>query len=412
MARANEESRVKSDRVSQAMRRRQLKARDQVVINGVRSVPCWLRVNAVGKYELVPPMVDAVRDMYQMSADGMGRRAIVRALTAKGVRPPRGKYWALTTIQQILCSDAVLGVYQPCSRKVDGARRGRGAPVGEPIAGVYPAIVTADLARRARAAIVERRTGVTSGPKGAEFTNLFSGLVWCRCGSRMWLHDRGKKQGGRSLVCSAQHGGRRHCSSGSFNYVRFERTFLDHVAEMDLQRVNRELGAEEKLLQEQLAQIDGEIALKKSQIDALVRAVMEMQRDRADARTPGAIAEKIAELEAGLKHMERDKQAAEGRLKRTTGARHRDHAGEIERLRATMKDKHGDELFRVRAALASEIRRIARRITFDSKTGTAEVEIAGLAKLYILAARTVATMARAKGGVQGGVRPRTVAFSS
>jgi hypothetical protein len=94
----------------------------------------------------------------------------------------------------------LIGRFQPCRKEVefvDGVRREKRIPIGEPIEGYFPQVVSDDLWQRARRASAKRARpgrGNTGGRKGTIFSNLCTGLVRCdACGSPMNYRDRGPR---------------------------------------------------------------------------------------------------------------------------------------------------------------------------------------------------------------------------
>jgi hypothetical protein len=118
-------------------------------------------------FELIPERVDIVKRIFRLSTDGVGTYSIVKTLNRDGIPPfGRSNGWNESYIEKIVKNRAVLGEYQPHA-VIDGKRR----PVGDPVQGYYPAVVSEDefyaaqAARRARAChsackFIGRRSGV------------------------------------------------------------------------------------------------------------------------------------------------------------------------------------------------------------------------------------------------------------
>ncbi|MBD0276195.1 MAG: recombinase family protein [Acetobacteraceae bacterium] len=120
-----------------------------------------------------------VRLIFQLYADGLGYDGIARELNARNVptfenlgKRPTAAGWQTGYVNRILQNRAVIGEYQPCVRPVgdDGLRRPE--PVGEPVAGYFPAAIDRTLWDRAAAARNRRGDGKggaggTGGPKRA-----------------------------------------------------------------------------------------------------------------------------------------------------------------------------------------------------------------------------------------------------
>ncbi len=199
MARAHEESRIKSERVGEAWRQKKEKAREQGKPLTPRC-PEWLEVRD-GAFVERPERVTLVRRIFQETIDGFGRREIVRRLNSEGVPTFRGgKGWHTSSIAKIVQSRAVLGEYQPHT----GTHRNRNRkPDGDPIPTYYPSIIDNDIFWQAQGATQGRRQNA-GGRKGMSGSHLFQGLARCaHCAGSMHIINKGKPpKGGIYLACS------------------------------------------------------------------------------------------------------------------------------------------------------------------------------------------------------------------
>ena len=199
MARAHEESRIKSERVGEAWKQKKEKARDEGKPLTPRC-PEWLEVRD-GAFVERPERVALVRRVFQETIDGFGRREIVRRLNSEGIPTFRGgEGWHTSSIAKIIESRAVLGEYQPHT----GTHRNRNRkPDGEPIQNYYPPIIEDRIFWQAQAATQGRRQAA-SGRKGMSGSHLFQGLAKCaHCGAPMHIINKGKPpKGGVYLACS------------------------------------------------------------------------------------------------------------------------------------------------------------------------------------------------------------------
>lgn len=184
--RGHAESQRKSDLMGPAWARKRERARQDGSLM-TRRLPAWIEVRD-GRLRLVPERAAALRVIYTLSAKGYGHLRIIRELTRRGIAPfgaraPRGEeggkeryraaggtygagLWDRTYIAQILRDRRPVGEYQP--------RRHRVAE-GPPIPGYFPAAVSEELWRDARAGAARRR-GLTWRPK-RDYAELFTGLV-------------------------------------------------------------------------------------------------------------------------------------------------------------------------------------------------------------------------------------------
>jgi DNA invertase Pin-like site-specific DNA recombinase len=112
MARAHDESRIKSERVGEAWKQKKEQARKEGKPLTPRC-PEWLEVRD-GAFVERPERVVLIRRVFQETIDGFGRREIVRRLNSEGIPTFRGgKGWGTSSIAKIIESRAVLGEYQP-----------------------------------------------------------------------------------------------------------------------------------------------------------------------------------------------------------------------------------------------------------------------------------------------------------
>src|SRR5690606_2106015 len=199
MARAHDESRIKSERVGQAWRRKKEAARSEKKPL-TRRCPEWLEL-VDGRFVERPHRVVIVRRIFRETIEGAGRREIVRRLNAEGVPPFRGRNgWHTSSVAKIIQSRAVLGECQPHS----GTHKARNRkPEGDPITDYYPAIIDEETFWRAQAATQGRRQAA-AGRKG-RIVHLLQGFGRCgSCGGPMHILNKGRPpKGGIYLCCSS-----------------------------------------------------------------------------------------------------------------------------------------------------------------------------------------------------------------
>jgi hypothetical protein len=133
------------------------------------------------RYTVNKRKAKVVQLIFEMAANGLGKRLIARRLNQKKVPTfGRAAHWGQSYVQKILSNRAVLGEY--CPHK--GRSRHR-QPDGEPRLDFYPAIIAPDLWERAHRAIASRRTTSQKGNitgkyagQARHLNNLFQGLVF------------------------------------------------------------------------------------------------------------------------------------------------------------------------------------------------------------------------------------------
>jgi DNA invertase Pin-like site-specific DNA recombinase len=208
MTRANEESALKGERVAAAWARKRVAAREKSLPLSDR-IPGWLfsTRDATGRRTFTPreKKAGAVRQIFEQTEQGLGRRAIVKNLNRGDVPSFLSKSgWQPSSVIKIIRSRTAVGEYQPHRRDEDGKR----IPDGEPIKGYYPAVVDEALWVRANAAVkARRREG--GGRPGVEAANLLRGLAHCGvCGKRMLFVNKGAPPRAAGTTCA-----RRRCAS-------------------------------------------------------------------------------------------------------------------------------------------------------------------------------------------------------
>lgn len=366
MARANEESKTKSERVGAAWQRKHAVAGKMKV---TARCPGWLRLSADRtKFELIADKAAAVRRAFEMTANGIGRQVVARMLNASGVKSPGGGRWYASSLARLLKSDAVLGTYQPHE-----VRNGTRKPRGEPVKGYYPAVVKPELVQRARAAMAERARGY-AGRKGKAHTNLFGGLIYCSCGARMRIRHHGKERhGGPALACSDVVEGGSCEHRRRYNYGKFEAAFLENVREIDLSHLEQQQDAAMQALEAELAAVRLDIAAKTK---ALRRWTEQFEQD--DGGRLAVVADRIRKLGAELEALQLRERQFHQQLDhaRATQRSGQEQLATIERLRKRLAKADRDELYRLRANIAQEIRRVVQRITFKNRDdGSGIVEV-------------------------------------
>ncbi|MDO8249382.1 MAG: recombinase family protein [Rhodoferax sp.] len=171
MSRANEESKLKSKRIQDGWDKKQARALAGTEILTAKG-PSWLKLEN-GKWSLINDKVDAVRKVFELAIQGHGSPKIAKLLNEKYKISTlaTAKYWTQSSVASVLSSVSVIGTFQ---------RRDRPE---EEIEGYFPAIIDAEMFAAVREKVIGRRR--KSGVRGDVVNNLFSGLLFCPCGSKM-----------------------------------------------------------------------------------------------------------------------------------------------------------------------------------------------------------------------------------
>lgn len=165
LSRANEESRMKSSRVSAAWAAKRAKAGEEKL---TKICPTWLKLSD-DRTTFIPikERVKVVNRIYDLAASGVGQNGIARKLNAEKVPTFRGaKRWHISSVKKILDNRAVIGEFQP-GKMVDGKRQ-----LLEPIPDYFPAIVPMEVY-----ATVQRIRKARPSYRGRGGTNPLAGVV-------------------------------------------------------------------------------------------------------------------------------------------------------------------------------------------------------------------------------------------
>ena len=222
MSRANEESVMKSKRVSAAW---QKKLQD-VISSGkllTNNVPKWLKVED-GAIRLIPDRAEVVRRIFQLANDGVGQQTIVKRLNADTPAWSKTGSWQMSYVQKILNSPAVYGAIE-----INGTT----------VTDYYPKILPEEECLYIRGLRNSRRTSLNSGSrKGAVVSNLFSGLLKCGyCNASMLMitvTERRPPSMFKSLVCNGAKTGATKCECVRWKYEDFQMMFLFHTSQLDI----------------------------------------------------------------------------------------------------------------------------------------------------------------------------------
>lgn len=292
---SHEESRKKSDATNKSKRILWDHAENRTGkwANLANRIPTWLeRKPTLDGFDIIKDRADVVRMIYQMSADGVGVNTITGHLNT--ANPPIKPFaqaikykgqphtWGRSAVRQILTSSNVEGDFRPAS----------GAYKGRVIVGYYPRIVDADLVARARADLTARRK-VAGKSAASGSTNIFAGITSCgECGRRATLTTSVQKGRPYSYVrCEAA--GEKRCSNRSgYAYPKFEAAVLDILLDLALDDRFFAVAGELKAGRVRKAEIEKEIADKRTYRKNLMRSFKANDKDAQDL-----IDEAAAEIE-------------------------------------------------------------------------------------------------------------------
>jgi DNA invertase Pin-like site-specific DNA recombinase len=262
LSRGHSESRMKSERVGaawQAKKRRAAEKKEPVTAR----LPAWLDLKA-GKVVVNETRAAVVRRIYAEAAAGHGIGSIGRRLNVEGVPPiGRADYWARSYIAKLLSARAVVGEYQPHTRRNRQKRR----PEGKPIAGYFPAIITDDEWHAARAALASRRQ---KGGRPVPGVNLFQGL-WHDARDGASLHLVRKDPAYLSIANYKAKMGVNGSVYVGFPLPVFEEAILGRLREID----PREILPEGSRAADRVLVLTGKLADVEGRVEALKAKMVE-----------------------------------------------------------------------------------------------------------------------------------------
>jgi DNA invertase Pin-like site-specific DNA recombinase len=304
LSRGHSESAAKSIRVGAAWKTKKERAAKGEVChkNGSQFLtarcPGWLQV-ANGRLVKNDRACAAVRRIFSLCCDGHGIGMITKKLntekvptlaTTKRSRP----YWARSYVSKILMNRAVLGEYQPFTRRGGQVRK----PEGDPIPDYFPAVISEQQWYAAKAALAGRKG--KAGRLSKNYINPFQGLLKdARSGGTLHRVDKGKR-GGTVLVPYFGELGVNGEKAISFPFPVFEKAVLQMLSEVDPDEIVGNWEAEKvQELMGRLAEVEKRIrALQVALLAGDVQSVVEVLRQQESLKTQ--LAEELARAKQAL----------------------------------------------------------------------------------------------------------------
>ena len=291
LSRGHSESKVKSDRVSEAWSERRKDARAG---KGVltRQLPLWVEERD-GKLVAISERAQVVRRIFELSASGLGLFAIMARLKKDEV-PAFGKSgrWSISYLDLILKDRRAIGEFQP---KLRG-----GKPDGEPIANYFPRVVTEEQWERGR---MGARLRFSKPGRIGGRVNVFQGLLKSARDGFSYTVGGVSKKNPHPTIRSAGY----RLSGGpaeSFPLDTFEAAVLSCLKEIDPHQILESETRDESLgLAGELANVEADIVRLEAELDrggdkipSVVRALGKKEGRRKE------LAAKLAEVRQRSAH--------------------------------------------------------------------------------------------------------------
>lgn len=225
LSRGHSESMMKSERLGRAWQEKK-----RVAATSKRPLtsraPAWLSV-VDGAFVVDEGKAQAIRLVFRLATEGNGLSAIARKLNREKVPVVgKGAYWARSYVEKLLTSRAILGEYQPHTRR-GGHRR----PDGDAIADYFPRIISDEEWHAARGAMLSRKG---KGGRPSVRINLFAGVLKdAVSGGALHMLNKGKKGSGPILSSYMAINGVEGAKQASFPMEVFEEAILTQLREID-----------------------------------------------------------------------------------------------------------------------------------------------------------------------------------
>lgn len=366
MQRAFEESETKAKRLRAAWIN---KANNANVRKITARCGGWMKLSDDrSKFEFIPGRVEIVREIIQMSLDGMGQSVIAKRLNDRGVVSWNGANgWHTSTLAKILNNPALYGAFQP-HIKTDGKL----LPHGDPVKDYFPALMTEEqflILKKTRS----ERLFAGTGRRRNHVPNLLSGIAVCGyCGGSMVLMGNttlvNKPDGSterinkKSLVCD---NGRRgfKCWALRWRYEHFETSFLTSCRLIDLNLMLNEVEAGTSL-QSDIERLNDQITLQTSKLDDLGKKVTNIIEAIEEGLASQTLKDRLQSIEqeisAGLDQKAiLEKQLTDATFTSKTADQNIETMKEaIDRI----SQLEGEELFVFRSKLAEAIRKTIKQV--------------------------------------------------
>jgi hypothetical protein len=250
LERANDESRVKSERISDAKSRNLEKG----VNGGIVTKRCPFWIDFVDGKFVLNEHAKAVKRATELCFE-IGCMSIAQELNKEG----HPKKYTNSIVGKLLHKHAIYGSFHSMKNDEEGKR----TIFNKEIKNYYPPVISESEFHRISAKLNERLDSKLAGRKAEEFKNILRGLVFCKCGSTFRYHAQ--KSLYVDLVCAASLAGKcEFAKEGKgirHRYALIEQLFLTFHAQIPFHRIIVK-SDDVKALEKEHEEISGQIIQK------------------------------------------------------------------------------------------------------------------------------------------------------
>lgn len=240
--------------------------------------------------QLVPHPEEAPvrRLLYELYAEHKRKKAVARILNERGYRTRKGTKWSDTTVERLLSDPSAKGVRRAnYTRSTGQGRRWQLKPEKDWVLVPIEPIVPAELWDQCNALL---QNGRQAHPRnGRPATHLFTGVVFCHCGQKMYVPWNGSK-----YDCSRCH---TKIAIQDLDAVFQEQLRSFFLSPEDVARHLGQADEEIKAKEEQLTALEAEHGKVRQEMEKIYRLYV------GDQISPGGFGRTYRPLEERLKSL-------------------------------------------------------------------------------------------------------------
>lgn len=227
MIRANEESEIKSSRISSSWLSKRANIKSKIL---TKNCPAWLEYSDENeKFEIIEERGEVVKMIFDKCINSYGLFSIARYLNENKVPTfGRGEIWHISFLRKMIVNRSVIGEFHP-HMMIDGKRQ----KTDDAISNYFPKVIDENTYLLAQRSLFNRKFN-GKGRKGTSFTNIFSGLTYCgSCGSKMMLRNRGGINLSSKKLACGNHLVSGGCQMSEWTLADFETIIIRHLKEVN-----------------------------------------------------------------------------------------------------------------------------------------------------------------------------------